>query len=158
MAVVVEQTIPFSSSNLDVGNFSRWKTLLPLIRPSVRAITIENQTILVDDSAINSDEVCVAALGQVGNFSSKFLESRHVCAVASKVVLVAQIAQAVRTAGVQSSQGLVVVRSGHQRDLDLYDEVVEVEVDGDLEMDHVLHLLGNATQETRYVALGDVID
>lgn len=151
MAVVVGQTIPFSTSDLDVENSSRWTTLLPLIRPSIKTISAKNQNILVDPSAASAEEVSVAAVGRLGNFSSKLLESRHVCAVASGSVSAHDVVQALKEAGIVVGQGLVLVRSGKHRKLDLDGDVVEVEVAGDLELDHVLHLLGSSTQDTRYV-------
>ncbi|GAB7352031.1 hypothetical protein MBLNU459_g2544t1 [Dothideomycetes sp. NU459] len=156
MAVVVEQTIPFSSSVLDVENATRWNNLLPLIRPSFKAVVVsQTHTILVDTALANDKYVRVAAIGRAGRFSSKLLESQHVAAVVTQQygerVTAEEIDQALKSSGFASGPGLIVVRSGRlKKNLDIQAEgIVEVEVNGDLELDHVLHILGTATEEAR---------
>lgn len=157
MAIVVEQTIPFADSALDLENYSRWTSLLPLIRPSLKATTINNHVVLVDQSLASSKDVRIALVGRLGNFSSKLLESRHVCAVGfetngKRKISARDISEAVSQGDLSLTPGLVIVRSGKRRNLDINDAAVEVEVDGDLEADHVLHLLGVANDETRYAS------
>lgn len=155
MAVVVEQTIPFADSALDLQNSSRWTSLLPLIRPSLNSTTINGHAILVDQSLASSKDVRIALVGRLGNISSKLLESRHVCAVGFETtkkgrISARDISEAISMGDLSLTPGLVVVRNGKQRSLDINDAAVEVEVNGDLEADHVLHLLGAANEETRY--------
>lgn len=159
MAVVVEQTIPFLSSSLDVENPTRWTTLLPLIRPSVKAVSVGKHTILVDTALASSKYVRVAMIGSLGNFSSKLLESRHVCAVASEKaagkggVTAKDMVEALGQGGVDTGPGVVVVRCGGKRRMDIEGKIVDVVVGDGLELDHILHLLGNATGETRSVEI-----
>ena len=85
MAVVVEQTIPFPASDLDLDNPGRWNKLFPLIRPSVKAIqTTKGQTVLIDTAAHNDKHVRVIAVGTAGNFSSKLLSDRHVSGIVTE--------------------------------------------------------------------------
>jgi len=163
MAIVVEQTIPFSPKVLDLENPTRWTTLLPLIRPSVKPITLSNQTILVDTAlSSSSKQIRIATIGRLGNFSSKLLESRHICAVAHEAansgkgedsLSARDVADALVKGGVSVEEGVVVVRVGRQRRLEVEGKVVEVEVEGGLEADHVLHLVGSVNEGTRYVVL-----
>ena len=156
MAVVVEQTIPFSSSSLDLGNASRWNHLFPLIRPTVKAVqTPKGQTILIDEALAKSKYVRIAAVGSAGNFSSKLLDQRNITAIVTERagggLLTAQdIQHAIYSGGIAQDQGVVVVRNGKQRRVVVHgSDIVEVETEGELEQDHVLHLLVNATESCR---------
>jgi len=156
MAVVVEQTIPFPASTLDLENPNRWNALFPLIRPTVKAVqTAKGQTILVDTAHADGKHVCVVAVGVLGNFSSKLLSDRHVSAVVTSqkgagLLTSKDIAHTVEGAGFKQAPGFVVVRSGKQRKVELEgSSIVDVEVDGDLELDHVLHLLGSVSESCR---------
>lgn len=156
MAVVVEQTIPFAKEALDLENASRWNKLFPLIRPSVKTVqTAKGQTILVDGALSDDRHVRIAAVGALGNFSSKLLNDRHVTAVVTTqkgagVLTAKDIAQAIKSSGHGNAPGVVVVRSGKQRHIEVTgSDLIEVEVNGDLELDHVLHLLGAASESTR---------
>lgn len=156
MSIVVEQTIPFSSSSLDLENANRWNNLFPLIRPTVKAIqTPKGQSILIDEALAKSKYVRIAAVGSVGNFSSKLLDERNVTAIVTQTagggLLTAQdIQHAIYSGGIGEEQGVVVVRSGKQRRVVVHgSDIVEVETEGELEQDHVLHLLGNATDSCR---------
>jgi hypothetical protein len=157
MAVVVEQTIPFPPSSLDLENPKRWDTLFPLIRPSVTSTrTPKGQTILIDSAlARRKGVVHIAAIGTLGNFSSKLLDEQNVTAIVTEQrgagLLTAQDVQhALSSAGVEARQGVVVVRTGKKRDVQSHSpELLEVETNGELEADHLLHLLGNATETAR---------
>lgn len=152
MAVVVEQTIPFSPQSLDLDNPGRWNKLLPLIRPSVKRVQLSGgQIALVDSAHLDKNEVLIAAISNAGNFSSKLLSDRAVAVVISEQrgkakVTVGDIAKAL----VQTPHGLVVIREGQHRRINAVGRgVIEVEVNGDLEYDHLLHILGAVTPETR---------
>ncbi|GAB7339725.1 hypothetical protein MBLNU457_6291t1 [Dothideomycetes sp. NU457] len=156
MAVVVEQTIPFPAQSLDLENPDRWDALFPLIRPTVKAVqTAKGQAILIDTAHADGKHVCVVAVGVLGNLSSKLLSDRHVSAVVTSqrgagVLTSKDIAHTVENAGFRNVPGFVVVRSGKQRQVELEgSSIVDVEVDGDLELDHVLHLLGSASESCR---------
>jgi hypothetical protein len=156
MAVVVEQTIPFAKEQLDAENTTRWNTLYPLIRPSIKEIkTTSGQTVLVDQTLANDEYVRVVVVGKAGNFSSKLLSDKHITAVAihgdsESVILSEELAGAIAEAGHQQQAGIVVLRSGKQKKLTkVADELVEVELKNDLEVDHLIHVLGAATETTR---------
>lgn len=156
MAVVVEQTIPFSSSTLDLENSSRWNNLFPLIRPSVKAVqTHKGQSILVDEALAKSKYVRVAAVGSLGNFSSKLLDDRNVTAIVTEqagagLLTVQDIQHAIHSAGIGQDQGVVVVRNGKKRRVEVHSsDVLEIESESELQQDHILHLLGNATDSCR---------
>jgi hypothetical protein len=156
MAVVVEQTVPFSADVLDLENTARWNSLFPLIRPTVKAVqTPKGQSILVDEAHAKSKYVRVAAVGSVGNFSSKLLDERNVCAIVAErsgggLLTAGDIQHAIYSSGIGEHQGVVVVRSGQQRRVEVHgSDLVEVQTEGELQQDHVLHLLGNATESCR---------
>lgn len=156
MAVVVEQTIPFSSSTLDLENATRWNTLLPLIRPSIKAVqTQKGQHILVDTAKAEGKYVHVVAVGTSGNFSSKLLDDKYVTAIITQekgagVLHATDLPHALQSAGIQVKQGVVVVRAGKQKKVEAHQpDVLEIELSSELEQDHVLHLLGHATETTR---------
>lgn len=156
MAVVVEQTVPYSASSLDLENISRWNNLFPLIRPTVKAVqTPKGQSILVDEALAKSKYVRIAAVGSSGNFSSKLLDERNVTAIVTERagggLLTAQdIQHAIYSNGISTEQGVVVVRSGKQRRVEVHgSDLVEVQTEEELQFDHILHLLGNATESCR---------
>ena len=155
MAVVVEQTIPFAKEQLDAENTTRWNTIYPLIRPSIKAIkTPAGQTVLLDQTLANDKFVRVVVVGKAGNFSSKLLSDTHITAVVTgsdAVPSSKELAKAIDEAGLQQQAGVVVLRSGKQKRLTkVEDELVELELEDDLEIDHLIHLLGAATETTRY--------
>jgi hypothetical protein len=156
MAVVVEQTVPFSSSTLDLENASRWNTLFPLIRPTVKSIqTSKGQTILVDTAHADSKFVHIVAFGTSGNLSSKLLDDKHVTAIVTGtsgagVLTAADLPHTLEKAGIQVPQGVVVVRAGKKRDIQNHAPgVIEIETSGELEQNHVLQLLGTAKDGIR---------
>lgn len=156
MAVVVEQTIPFPTESLDLQNAQRWNNLLPLIRPTVRiARTVKGQNVLVDTASAKSKFVQIAAVGSLGNFSSKLLDDRNVTAIVTDrsgagLLTAPDIQNAMQSAGVATAQGMVVVRKGKTRRVEVHGtDIVEVETDSELEQDHIFHLLGSATDSCR---------
>lgn len=153
MAVVVEQTIPFSSASLDLENSSRWNNLFPLIRPTIKAVrTAKGQNILIDQALAKGHHVHIAAIGSLGNFSSKLLDDRNVTAIVTEQkgagLLTAQdIQHAMHSVGAAQDQGIVVIRSAKRRRVEVHgSDIIEMEVQDELELDHVLHLLANATE------------
>ena len=156
MAVVVEQTIPFPASSLDLQNTQRWNNLFPLVRPTVQPVqTAKGQTILVDSALSKGKHVHVAAVGTSGNFSSRLLDKRHATAIVTDVkgagILTPQdLEHALKEAGAAQEQGIVIVRCGKQRRVEQHSPtIIEIETEGELEADHVLHLLANATESAR---------
>ncbi|KAI4782599.1 Dak phosphatase [Aureobasidium sp. EXF-3400] len=156
MAVVVEQTIPFAKEQLDAGNTARWNTLYPLIRPSIQAVkTAGGQTVLVDQTLANDKFVRIAVVGRAGNFSSKLLSDKRITAVVTDSESGSkpsskELAQVINEAGHRQHAGIVILRSGKKKRLTRpEDELVEVGLKDELEMDHLIHLLGAATEPTR---------
>jgi hypothetical protein len=158
MAVVVEQTIPFPSSSLDLQNPHRWNELYPFMRSSTKQHeAAKGHTILVRPSLISSKFCMTAAvITSSGNFSSKLLDGCRVDAIVTEgdgdnTLTALDIKQALRDAGATERQGLVIVRAGKSRKLQHHksDEILEVEVDGQLEYDHLLHFLASLSKGTR---------
>ncbi|KAI9821303.1 MAG: Dihydroxyacetone kinase 2 [Pycnora praestabilis] len=156
MGVVVEQTIPFSNSQLNLDDPERWTRLFPLIRPSVITVRgAKSHAILVDKSLLNSKNVKIAAVVSSGNFSSKLLSEKGVIAFTAekprtREVTTQDIMEALKANGMDFTTGLVVVRASDERKMEvLGDEVVEVDVEGELELDHILSLLSVANAETK---------
>ncbi|EMF13778.1 Dak phosphatase [Sphaerulina musiva SO2202] len=157
MAIVVEQTLPFPSSTLDLENATRWTTLLPLIRPSLKTVrTPEGQDLVVNTARAAGNHVDIIAIGTGGNLSSKVLDSKHVTAIiitqhmGASAIRAADLPRVLESAGIQCPRGVVVVRAGKQRRLDVHQsDVLEFQTNGELEQDHVLQLLRTATETTR---------
>lgn len=159
MAVVVEQTIPFAKEQLDTENTARWNALYPLIRTSIKAVkTTGGHTVLVDQTLANDKFVRVVVVGRAGNFSSKLLSDKHITAVvtdsaSSSEPSSKELVQAIDEAGHRQQAGIVILRSGKQKKLTRSeDDLVEVELKSELEIDHLIHLLGAATESTRYAS------
>jgi hypothetical protein len=153
MAVVVKQTIPFAKEQLDAENSTRWNTLYPLIRPSIKAVkTTTGQTVLVDQTLANDRYVRVVVVGKAGNFSSKLLSDKHITAV-SIISDDGSVSSSKELAKAIDAAGIVILRSGNQKKLTrVEDELVELELENDVQVDHLIHLLGAATETTRYVS------
>jgi hypothetical protein len=157
MAVVVEQTIPFSSPSLDLQNINRWNGLLPLVRRSVKHVqTSKGHQLLINQSIIDSKFCSTVAVTTPGNFSSKLLDGSKVAAIVTeepgKEGLTARdIKHALIEFGATEHQALVVVRSGKSRNLkaSVEDNSIDVEVNGELEYDHLLFLLANRSKGSR---------
>jgi hypothetical protein len=157
MAVVVEQTIPFSTPSLDLQNTNRWNGLLPLVRRSVKQVqTSKGQQLLINQSIIDSKFCSTVAVTTPGNFSSKLLDGSRVAAIVTeepgKEGLTARdIKHALQEFGATEHQALVVVRSGKRRNLkaSVEDNSIDVEVNGELEYDHLLFVLANRSKGSR---------
>ncbi|KAI9877252.1 MAG: hypothetical protein M1830_004433 [Pleopsidium flavum] len=155
MSIVVGQTVPFSQQ-LDLDNPERWSKLFPLIRPSVtRARAAKGQAIIVDRSLAGSQNVQIAAVGRTGSFSSKLLSERSIAAFATEqhaksAIGAKDIAEALRANKIACACGLVVVKASNKRNLEVIEDgLVEVDVNGGSELDHVLSLFSVANRETR---------
>jgi dihydroxyacetone kinase len=112
--------------------------------------------VLVDQTLANDKFVRIAVVGRAGNFSSKLLSDKHITAVvtdseSSSKPSSKELAQVIDEAGHRQHAGIVILRSGKQKKLTRpEDELVEVELKDELEVDHLIHLLGAATEPTRY--------
>ncbi|QIX00253.1 hypothetical protein AMS68_005770 [Peltaster fructicola] len=156
MSIVVEPTVPYSSAVLDLDNPHRWNSLFPLIRASVIPVqTCNGQTILVDQTKASSRDVHVAVVGRLGHFPSKLLDNKDVTAVVNQQqytgVLTAQdITRAIKQSGVDIAQGVVVLHSGSQQRVHSQgSDVLDVETNGEFELNHLLCLIGSATTTCR---------
>jgi hypothetical protein len=157
MAVVVEQTIPFSAQSLDIQNTNRWNELLPLIRRSMKQVqTATGQQILVNQSIIDSKFCNTVAITTPGKLSSKLLDGSNVAAIVTEApgadrLTASDIKEALQAVGATEHQALVIVRSGKSRDLKacVPDNSLDVQVNGELEYDHLLFLLANRSKGSR---------
>lgn len=160
MSIVVDHTLPFTSSDLQLDDATRWTKLLPLMRPSLSVSTQRSESILIDSSLRTSPYVQIAAIGSIGYFSSKILTSNCIAAIStdkfgSQNSSAADVLEALKAEEFECRNGLVVVRAGSRQDLKV-DEglgvaVVEIEVVSELKVDHILSLLLSCNEETRYV-------
>jgi len=155
MAVVVEQTLPYSTSELRLEDPHRWSRLFPLMRPSIKTLdTSTGHTVVVDTALARSKEVLFAAIGTVGNFSSKILSESHLSAFTTeqpgKSTLSAdQIQMILKDNGFPIQNGVVVVRSSSIQNLKTSRGTVELSVEGELRLDHVLSLLSAMKPEIK---------
>lgn len=157
MAVVVEQTIPFPTPSLDLLNTNRWNGLLPLVRRGIKHVqTSKGHQLLVNQSIIDSKFCNTVAITTLGNFSTKLLDGSKVAAIVTEEpgkegLTSRDIKHALQEFGATEHQALVVVRSGKSRNLKacVEDKSIDVEVNGELEYDHLLFLLANRSKGSR---------
>lgn len=151
MAVIVEPTLPFSASALKLGSHDNWARLFPLINPACAAVrTPSGHTVLVNKSVADRGGVLICAVVPGSNLSSKLLEESSLAAFALKShgkedATAAELVQALVGAGICVESGVVVVRSGAESRFEVVysskTSVLQVDVVGDLQFDHVLSLL-----------------
>ena len=156
MSLVVEQTIPYSNSQLQLDDPKRWSRLFPLMRPSITVVeATSGQTIVVDVALANSKDVLIAAVGSIGNFSSKILSESHLAAFtvgqSGRDVSAQEMAKALKDSGFRVENGVAVIRAGQKRSLDSASGVLEMTVEGELKLDHALSLLLAAKPEVKCV-------
>jgi hypothetical protein len=155
MSIVVEQTLPYTNSQLQLEDPKRWSRLFPLMRPSIKAVDIEHgQIVFLDTALARSKNVLIAAIGSVGNFSSKILSESHVVAFTSEpfargTTSAEDIAKVLKESGFPTENGVVVIRGGSKQDLKASSGLVDVSVIGELKFDHILSLLASANPETK---------
>lgn len=155
MSLIVEQTLPYNSSQLQLEDPKRWSRLFPLMRPSIKTIEVDNgQVIVVDTALANSKNVLIAAVGSVGNFSSKILSESHLAAFTIEqngrpTISADKIAKVLKDASFPVENGVVVVRAASTQDLRRREGVAELSVSGELKLDHVLSLLSAANPEIK---------
>ncbi|KAI9714634.1 MAG: hypothetical protein M1812_006299 [Candelaria pacifica] len=164
MAVVVAQTVPYTNPQLELDNPDRWHELLPLIRPTIHSVSSNGgHSVLIDRSSADSKNVRIAAIGSLGNSSSKFLSENGISAIAiektgSKSLSARDVGLALTANGVSLPNGLVVLRVAGERKMELHgSDVAEVEVKGELELDHVLSLL-LAVDDKIKASFGEIIE
>lgn len=158
MALVVEQTLPYSISQLHLDSSTRWEKLFPLIRPSLSSVKSEsNHSVLIDLTLAKSNALKFAAIGSLGNISSRLLHDRHITAIASEEqggqkLSSTEIAQTLRAHGTILTSGLVIIRIDvKNRGLrGLSDSsILEVCAGGCMEFDHILGLLASVRSEVQ---------
>jgi hypothetical protein len=155
MSLVVEPTHAYNSSQLNLEDPKRWSRLFPLIRPSVKAIDLEDGgTIVADTKLIDTKNVLVAVIGTAGNFSSKILSAPHIAAFATepfgaKSMSAKDVVAALKEQGFHTDNGTVVLRASTKQDLAVSSGLVEVSVIGELKLDHILYLLGAVEIEVK---------
>ena len=85
MAVVVEQTIPFSQQTLDLENPERWNRLFPLLRPSLQRQSLPGgQSILIDTRHNQQNGIQIVALSDSGCLSSTLLSDTVATAIVNE--------------------------------------------------------------------------
>lgn len=155
MSLVVKQTLPYSRSDLKLEDPKRWSRLFPLMRPSIKTVeTLSGHTVIVDPALANTKNTLIAAIGYVGNFSSKVLSESYLAAFTTEQsekqsVSAEDIAKVLKDSGFPVKNGVVVVRRALKQDLRTFPGSVEVAVVGELKVDHVLSLLAGVNAETK---------
>ncbi|KAG0649085.1 Dihydroxyacetone kinase [Hyphodiscus hymeniophilus] len=154
MSLVVSQTLPYTPSELRLSDTKHWNRLLPLIRPSVKEkIAHSGHSILVDTALAKSKGVLISAIGHVDNFPSGLLNDSHIAAFGAESevapIPASDLVSVLKDSGFPIENGLVVIRPAPRPDLRVSEGLVEVDVEGDLKVDHILSLLGAAEAETK---------
>jgi hypothetical protein len=147
MSLVVEQTLPYTQTQLRLDDPKRWSRLFPLMRPSIKAVEAANgQTVVLDTALTNSKDVLIAAVGSAGNFSSKILSESHLAAFTIEqygrpAISAEEIAETLNKYGFPMENGVIVVRESSREDLRVAQGVAELSVVGELRLDHIISLL-----------------
>ncbi|CZT49048.1 uncharacterized protein RSE6_09830 [Rhynchosporium secalis] len=154
MSLVVEQTIPYSTPQLQLKDPKRWSRLLPLMRPSIKVVGITNgQTVMIDTALAKSKDVLITSVVRVGNFSSKILSESHLAAFVVEqdedAVSAGDLTKTLSDSGFPIENGVVVIRVGNNQDLKNSSGVLELMVEGELKVDHALSLLSAAKPDVR---------
>ncbi|PVH83334.1 Dak phosphatase [Cadophora sp. DSE1049] len=154
MSLVVEQTIPYINTQLQLEDPKRWSRLFPLMRPSIKVVEAPSgQAVVIDTSLAKSKDVLIAAVGSIGNFSSKILSESHLAAFTveqnGKAVSAQELAQALKDTGFPVENGVAVIKAGMKQNLIPAFGVLELTVEGELKLDHALSLLLAAKPEVK---------
>lgn len=124
------------------------------MRPSIKVVeTASWQTVVIDTALVNSKDVLIAAVGSVGNLSSKILSESHLVAFSveydGKAISAQELAKVLKYSGFPVENGIVVVRAGEKQDLTSASGLAEVTIEQELKLDHVLSLLMAAKPEVK---------
>ncbi|KAK0118241.1 Dihydroxyacetone kinase 2 [Cadophora gregata] len=154
MSLIVEQTIPYSPSQLKLDDPKRWSRLFPLMRPSTKVVeTASGQAVVIDTALAKSRDVLIAAVGNLGNLSSKILNESHLAAftveLSEKAVSTQELVKVLKDSGFPVENGVLVIRTGTKQDLKSASGVAEHIVEGELKFDHALSLLLAAKPEVK---------
>jgi hypothetical protein len=156
MSLVVEQTLPYTTTELKLEDPKRWSRLFPLIRSSVKTVEASNgQTLVVIDTALTgSKNVLFTAIGTVGRFSSTILSESHLAAFTTEqtsqsIISAEEIQKILKDNGFPIHNGVVVLRSGSKQNLRTSHKVVELSLEGELKLNHVLSLLSAIKPEIK---------
>ena len=158
MSIIVEQTLPYTASQLHLEDPKRWSRLFPLVRPSIKVVeTPSGQAVVVDHALAKTKNPLITAIGSLGNFSSKILSESHLAAFSTedgkRVISAEDIVKALEANDFPVKNGVLVVRASSKQDLRVNEtgDMIDLAVVGELELDHVLSLLGASNTETRHV-------
>jgi hypothetical protein len=155
MSIVVEQTLPYTTTQLGLEDPDRWSRLYPLLRPSIKVVENSNGDPVVLNTQYARDEgILICAVGSSGAFASKFLNEPNLSAFTvenRKKIPSAEIVRLLKDNGFPVNNGVVVVKTGSALDLKVEGSVVDVQVLGELQLDHLLALLSAAGQNAKYV-------
>lgn len=155
MALVVEQTLPYSASALHLEDPKRWSRLFHLIRPSVTVVELSSgEPVVIDTALINSNDVAIAVVGRQGHLSNRVLSHSFAAfAVAQdqeSAVRSGEIVELLHERGFNTERGVIVVRTGAKQNLrHVSEQTLEVTLPGELKLDHVLSLLLSSNRETK---------
>ena len=156
MSLVVEQTLPYTTTELKLEDPKRWSRLFPLIRPSVKTVEASNGQALVfiDTALTGSKNVLFTTVGTVGKFPSKILSESHLAAFTTEQsgqsnISAEEIQTILKDNGFPIHNGVVVVRSGSKQNLRTSHKVVELSLQGELKFNHVLSLLSAMKPEIK---------
>jgi hypothetical protein len=147
MSLVVEQTLPYNSSQLQLEDPKRWSRLFPLMRPSIKVVEAgDGQVVVLDTTLANSNSVLIAAISSTGNFSSKILSESHLSAFTTEQfgtskISAEAITKVLKDASFPVENGVIVIRAASKQDLRKVPGIAELSVTGELKLDHVLSLL-----------------
>ncbi|KAM3065511.1 hypothetical protein ACMFMG_011603 [Clarireedia jacksonii] len=153
MSIVVEQTLPYTTTQLGLENPDRWSRLYPLLRPSIKVVENSNGDPVVLNTHYARDEgVLICAIGSSGAFASKLLNEPNLSAFTvenCKKIPSTEIVRLLKTNGFPVDNGVVVVKMSSTLSLKAGDSVMDVQVVEELQLDHLLALLSAAGQDKK---------
>lgn len=119
--------------------------------------TAKGQTVLVDLALLASRTVPIAVIGSTGNFSGKILGESNVFAFAVEdsgkgEISAEDIYTILASEGYGTGNGLVVLNAASKRNVDFVSSMkglLQVDIVGEVELDHALSLLASCNSETK---------
>lgn len=149
MSVVATQALPSSAKGADLDNVKTWLRSTSSARPSLQPWKLSpHHNLLVngDRSAKKNFEIVIVTSPE--QLENQPLFDRHVAAFITQDGPSHRIAQqgiidGIQQAGIIPIQGLIVLRLGGKRGLEkLGDGGIDVEVEDEVLLEHILTLLG----------------
>ncbi|KAF2763236.1 Dak phosphatase [Pseudovirgaria hyperparasitica] len=163
MSIVVSQTLPWDKSTLQLDRAERWRTLGPLIRPSISVVNVGKSSVaLIDTTHAKVSSIHVGAIVEASIFTdSTFTENDlFVCVVkeAGDEIRLEELCTVIENAVTSlDSQCSIVLQIGEKRSaVRTIGGVFLVTVEKEIEFKHLLALL-KSSKNSEELAVDELV-